>query len=332
MGSEVIDQIIKLAISAENNPSGHPVPILTGKKTPDSPMLWIGRFQAMACECEILMEGVSAPQASELLAIAACETWRIEHKFSRYLSGNIMDKINHSSGQPVEVDAETADLLDFADQCYQLSDGLFDISSGALRRIWHFDGSDAVPGQEQIQSMMRVIGWQKVIWKRPFINLKPGMELDFGGIGKEYAVDRVVQALRGQIAGVPDNSSKVKSTFVVNFGGDLACSGPRLDGSPWVIGVESSEHDKKAVATVSLSQGGVATSGDSRRYLQKDGIRYSHILNPQTGQAITDAPRAISVAAGSCMQAGMLSTLAMLHGSQAEEFLKAQVLHYWLQS
>ncbi len=318
--------LTKLNLSSDDNPANHPAPTLSG-----SSKLWVGSFQAMASDCEILMEGLDETQASRLLSIAVKETWRIEHKFSRYVSGNIIDRINRSAGSMLELDAETASLINFSEQCYQLSDGLFDISSGVLRKVWRFDGSDAVPDDEQIHHVMQKVGWDKVSWQAPFLTLEPEMELDFGGIGKEYAVDRLVLALQSEIEALAKSDPNLKSAFVANFGGDLACSGARLDGTPWVIGVESSEHNQTSVATVSLSHGAVATSGDSRRYLQKNGIRYSHILNPLTGESIIDAPHAISVAAPNCMQAGMLSTFAMLHGAQAEEFLEAQTLEHWVQ-
>jgi len=318
--------VAELTLEPEDNPAQHPLPKLTGNRK-----LWIGCFQAMASDCELLIEGVDEAQALVLLMIAAKETWRIEHKFSRYVSGNTMDRINTSSGQPIEVDPETTLLLNFSEQCYQLSDGLFDITSGVLRKIWRFDGGDTVPDSVQINDSLKYIGWNKVGWHSPMLSLQVGMELDFGGIGKEYAVDRVMLALNAEVDRLPKQSAFSNCRFVVNFGGDLACSGPRLDGSPWTIGVENSERDHTAVATVSLRQGAVATSGDSRRYLLKEGVRYSHILNPLTGESIIDAAHAISVAATSCMQAGMLSTFAMLHGEQAEAFLKAQEVQYWIQ-
>jgi len=318
--------VAELILSPQDNPAQHPLPKLTGNRK-----FWVGCFQAMASDCELLIEGVDEAQALALLMLAAKETWRIEHKFSRYVLGNIIDRINTASGQPIEVDSETASLLNFSDQCYQLSDGLFDISSGALRKIWFFDGGDTVPDATQIKEVSQLVGWHKVDWQAPKLSMPRKMELDFGGIGKEYAVDRVVLTLNAEVDRLSKLNALSKSSFVVNFGGDLACSGPRLDGSPWTIGVENSERDQTSVATVSLSQGAVATSGDSRRYLLKGGVRYSHILNPLTGKSILDAPHAISVAAANCMQAGMLSTFAMLQGEQAEAFLEAQGVQYWIQ-
>lgn len=307
-------------IASSLNPAHHPLPRLSGKGG-----LWVGAFQAMASDCEILMEGVSAEQAAELLRAAAIETWRIEHKFSRYVQGNIVATINQSQGQTIEVDDETADLLDFAAQCHQLSEGLFDIACGVLRRVWRFDGGSQVPDQAQIDQVMQLIGWDKLIWQRPKLTLRPGMELDFGGIGKEYAVDKVIQCL---LALRPSASP---SRFLVNFGGDLACTGPRLNGDAWRVGVESSEHDARAVATVALSHGAVATSGDSRRFVIYQGERLSHILNPTTGWPVRYAPHAVSVAAPTCLQAGIFTTLAMLQGEDAEAFLDAQNVQYWVQ-
>lgn len=303
-----------------DNPANHPQPRLSGKDG-----LWVGAFQAMASDCEILMEGVSAEQASSLLRAAAVETWRIEHKFSRYVQGNIVANINQSNGQTITVDDETADLLDFAAQCHQLSDGLFDLTCGVLRRIWRFDGGSQIPSEEQIDQTLRLIGWEKISWQRPKLTLKPSMELDFGGIGKEYAVDKVIQCL------LTYRPTDCSSSFLVNFGGDLACTGPRLNGKTWRVGVESSEHDARAVATVALSQGAVATSGDSRRFVMYQGERLSHILNPKTGWPIRHAPHAVSVAAPTCLQAGIFTTLAMLQGADAEAFLDAQAVQYWVQ-
>ena len=315
-----------LMLESKENPAQHPKPQLTGRNG-----LWVGRFQAMASDCEILIEGCDETQALDILRVAVKETWRIEHKFSRYVAGNIMGRINATAGRIIEVDAECASLLNFADQCHQLSEGLFDISSGVLRKIWRFDGGDTVPNMVQVNEILKYVGWHKIDWQAPKLKLNVGMQLDFGGIGKEYAVDRVMRLIKAYVIDSLAQGGTLNCRFVVNFGGDLACSGPRLDGSPWVIGIESSDRNRSTVATVSLSEGAVATSGDSRRFILKEGVRYSHILNPLTGQAIVDAPRAVSVAAASCMQAGMLSTLAMLHGEQAKAFLDAQGVQYWLQ-
>jgi len=307
-------------VTPTENPSDHPPPTLCG-----SGVNWLGQFQAMASECDVLIEGLSQEDALVAVKLAAIEAWRIEYKYSRYRSDNIMASINNSQGKTIEVDIETSALLNFSEQCYQLSAGLFDISSGVLRKIWHFDGSDNIPSQTDIQSTLKSIGWSKVQWSSPTLCLKHKMELDLGGIGKEYAVDKVKQSIDLLAASLPSFA------FLINFGGDLACSGTRLNGQNWEVAVESIKKSDSVDAKVNLNNGAIATSGDSQRYLEKDGIRYSHILNPKTGMSVANAPRSISVAANTCMQAGMLSTIAMLQGADAEAFLDAQEVQYWIQ-
>src|SRR5438105_165088 len=109
--------------------------------------LWTGRFHAMGGPCEVLAEVADESAARKIVeAVAAC-AWRIEDKFSRYRVDNIVARINASAGMPVEVDDETANLLDFAALIHRLSHGLFDITSGVLRRAWTFDGGSRVPSR-----------------------------------------------------------------------------------------------------------------------------------------------------------------------------------------
>lgn len=281
----------------------------------------------MASPCEMLMDADDQAITQKLLSLASDEALRIEHKFSRYRDDNVIHHINHSSGKPIEVDEETANLFDYANQCYELSDGLFDITSGVLRAIWKFDGSENIPTQEQIEMLLPRIGWDKVAWQRPVISLPAGMEIDLGGIGKEYAVDRTADILM----------QHCQASLLINYGGDIRVTGPRRDGTPWIIGIEHPgsmqsvqiDFPKDDVKKFQISRGGVATSGDSRRYLLKDGIRYGHILAPRTGWPVRGAPSSVTVVAGTCTDAGILSTLAMLHGDQAEAFLKEQGVVFW---
>lgn len=284
----------------------------------------VGQFRAMASPCEVLLEGQDLVLCQQLTQLAAAEAQRIEQKYSRYRSDSVLSLLNHNAGQWQPVDAETAALLQFANTCYTLSDGLFDISSGILRRAWQFDGSDHIASQQQLDALLPFIGWHKVTLETDQLFLPTGMELDLGGIAKEYAVDKVLQLLSQQFppADLP--------CFVVNFGGDMACNRPRDDGSLWRIGIENPTLADQAISAVGLSQGALATSGDSRRFLLKNGVRYSHILNPKTGWPVTAAPRSVTVAGPNCLLAGMLATTALLQGADAEAFLKAQGLKYWL--
>jgi thiamine biosynthesis lipoprotein len=272
----------------------------------------------MASTCEVHVDTADREDASRVLGSVTAEAQRIEAKFSRYRADNIVHAINTAAGDPVTVDEETARLIDYAAQLFDLSEGKFDITSGVLRRIWRFDGSDRVPSREQIDDVKRLVGWRRVRWERPVIALEPGMEIDFGGIGKEYAVDRAAAL-----------AASCTERCLLNFGGDLRALGPHANGRPWQVGIEAVDQLSTASRVVELYRGGLATSGDSRRYLLKDGRRYGHILDPTTGAPVVGAPRSVTVLAETCTQAGMLATLAMLHGQVAEAFLEAQGVRYW---
>jgi thiamine biosynthesis lipoprotein len=272
----------------------------------------------MGSPCELVCEAPKRREALELTQLVADEAWRIEDKFSRYVAGNIVDKVNSAAGKPVEVDAETADLLDFAVTLYELSERRFDITSGVLRRVWHFDGGDRVPGEDNVKDVLRLVGWHRVNWRRPVLEMPPEMEIDLGGIGKEYAVDRCAVLAREQGS----------SPCLVNFGGDLATTGTPGRRHNWKVAIESDDPGAPD-RIINLKQGALATSGDARRFLLKNGIRYSHILDPTTGWPVPDAPRSITIAADTCVEAGMISTLAMLQGAEAENFLAAQDIVCW---
>jgi thiamine biosynthesis lipoprotein len=275
-------------------------------------------FVAMASPCELLLETADAHEVHEVGRVAAQEAWRIEAKFSRYRPESIVSVINRSHGHVVVVDAETAALLDYAAQCHALSQGRFDITSGVLRRCWTFDGSDRIPEPAAVAALLPLIGFEKVRWQAPHITLPVGIEIDFGGIGKEYAVDRVLALIAARFEGAA----------LVNFGGDLAAN--RAPGAgPWQVGVERPDTEREARLLLELSRGGLATSGDTHRFLLREGMRYGHILDPKSGWPVRDTPRSVTVAAASCVEAGMLATFAMLQGRGAESFLEEQSVRYW---
>lgn len=286
---------------------------------------WLGRFQAMASPCEISMDIDEKKLARRLLTIAHAEATRIERKFSRYLQKSVVNKINTAAGQTVKVDAETAALLDYADQCYELSDGMFDITSGVLRQAWQFDGSNRIPKPGDVTKILPFIGWKKITWKKPEITVPKGMEIDLGGIGKEYAVDRTSRLL----------AAECDASILINYGGDLYVNKPRRNGHGWFVGIENPESQeplakgRESLHRFELKHGGIATSGDTRRYLLANGVRYSHILSPLTGWPVEKPPHSITVAAETCTEAGLLATFAMLRGTDAEEFLTKEGVQYW---
>lgn len=272
----------------------------------------------MASPCVVLVDTQDSALGTEVSEIVKAEARRVEAKFSRYRP-SVITHINQTAGEAVTVDPETADLIDYVVKCYDLSDGRFDITSGALRRVWTFDGPGNIPTECQVRDARRHVGWQHVSWKRPVLQLKANMEIDFGGIGKEYAVDRALSLAQRHTS----------APVLVNFGGDLRVSGARGDGTPWYVAIENVDQAGTEAGLLALSCGALATSGDAHRFVRGSGARYGHVLNPRTGWPVRDAPRSVTVHAGTCTEAGLLAKLALLRGAGAEEFLKREAVRAW---
>jgi FAD:protein FMN transferase len=271
-------------------------------------------FKAMGCPCGFQIHARSAREARAWAASARGEVARLEQKYSRYRDDSLLSRINGSAGNAsgVEVDTETASLLDYADTCHQQSGGLFDITSGILRRAWDFR-SGRLPEPARIAELLPLVGWQKVRWLGGRIALPlAGMELDLGGYVKEYAADRVAARLRAEGC----------RSGLVDLGGDLAIVGPHPDGAPWVVGIRDARHPDRPALSLPIFSGGVATSGDYERCMIVDGVRYGHILDPRTGWPIAGLA-SVTVLAPCCLIAGSATTIALLQGDRARAWLDA---------
>ena len=180
---------------------------------------------------------------------------------------------------------------------------MFDRTAGILRRAWNFK-SPRVPSAAELAPLLARIGWDKVAWNGTSIHLtEPGMELDLGGIGKEYAVDRLAALAISHDA-----------SALINLGGDVRVVGSRA-GAPWRVGIEHPRAKGEVLAGVALNSGSIATSGDYQRYFEVEGRRYHHILSARTGLP-TEGFRSVSVVAESCLVAGGAATVAMLLGER----------------
>lgn len=275
-------------------------------------------FTAMACPCEVVVASADKAEAHNLAQLAIDEVVRIETKYSRYRTDSIISKINsNSSKEAIRCDDETWSLLDYADTLFQASDGLFDITSGILRRVWNFKEKKR-PSEDELAEVLPLIGWQHVVRDDKKISLpKSGMEIDFGGFGKEYAADRAASIL----------SHKGVRSGYVNLGGDMRIIGPKLDGQPWMIGIQDPRKKDSLIATIPVETGGLATSGDYERFFEMDGQRYCHILNPKTGQPVSYW-RSISVLSSFSVVSGNCTTIAMLKESSGQAYLESTGLRY----
>ena len=272
-------------------------------------------FKAMGGPCRLRLEVGDRVTADSAIAAAVKEVQRLELKYSRYLPDSLTSKINRAAGAgtAVPIDSETAALLNYANTVWRESTGLFDLTSGVLRRAWDFK-SGRRPGQAEIEALLPLVGWEQVQWDKDSAYLpRSGMELDFGGCVKEYAADSAAAQLRRE--GV--------QAALVDLSGDMVAVGAPTDASGWSVGIRHPVSKDLAVAGLLLPEGGLASSGDYERCLEVDGVRYGHILNPHTGWPVGGLV-AVSVVAGQCLVAGSSATIAML--KPADEAL------HWLES
>jgi FAD:protein FMN transferase len=279
-------------------------------------------FQAMGTRCDIQLFSRTAEAAKNAADAAIADVQRLEARYSRYKTDSFLSEINRAAavGGSISVDKETASLLDYALTCYQQSDGLFDITSGILRRAWKFD-QGKLPEQALIDGLLDKVGWHKVTWKKDKLKFSvPGMEIDFGGVVKEYAVDRAAALCYAQ--GIKHG--------VINLGGDIKVIGPRADGNPWRVGIQHPRNKGAVLDNLLLNEGALACSGDYERCIVINGVRYGHVLNPKTGWPVRHLA-SVSVVGDFCVVAGSASTIAMLKEDKGPDWLKnLRLPHLWV--
>lgn len=279
-------------------------------------------FRAMGSPCEVQAFARSREQAEDAIGRIVAEAERLEARYSRYRADSFLSAINQaaSRGAAIEVDAETGRLLDYAEACFVQSDGLFDISSGVLGQAWKFAEGGA-PDPARIEALLPRVGWGMVNWAAPVLAFPvAGMELDFGGVVKEYAADRAAALCRD--AGL--------AHCMINLGGDIRVTGARGEGAPWRIGIRHPRNKEAMVRTLEMSQGALASSGDYERCIEVAGVRYGHILNPRTGWPVRRLA-AVSVVAEHCVLAGSAATIAMLKEADGPRWLEQSGLdHLWI--
>lgn len=270
-------------------------------------------FRAMASAHEVVLCHADPDHARRIAEAVVADVRRIEAKYSRYRDDSVVSAINRSAGRgPVPIDAETAALLRYGAAVHELSGGRFDLTSGVLRRVWDWTRlPPALPAADALAAAVALVGWDQVEVDDRSVRLpRPGMELDFGGIGKEYAADRAATICLDAAIG----------HGLVNLGGDVRVLGPRPDGSRWRIGIRHPRRNGEAIATIALAGGAVATSGDYERFVEIDGRRYCHLLDPATGWPV-DHWQSMTVVAPLCVVAGSHATAAMLAGGNAAAML-----------
>ena len=256
----------------------------------------------MGCPCELRFHADTKQTFARAARKCVAEIRRFERKFSRYRPDSVTSAINRAAGAaPVSIDAETAAILEYATVCHEQSGGLFDMTSGVFRRVWH-PKRTALPSQPELDDCLTLVGWEKVEHseRHAYLPIR-GMELDFGGVVKEYAADAA--AIIARQVGIRHG--------LINLGGDICVVGPQPGGDPWPVGIVHPVNSESALATVSLTDGALTTSGSYERFVEIEGARYSHLIDPSTGWPVQGL-LSVSVAAPQALVAGSVASIALL--------------------
>ena len=260
-----------------------------------------------------LADGATDSVAGDILVETQHLIEALEQRYSRYRATSLISRINRraGSGEFTDIDSETMALLRLAGQLWSASGGLFDVTSGPLRWAWDFQSAGA-SRPEHIESACSLIGWELIEWEGCSMHLPVrGMEIDFGGIAKEYAVDCATKRMRD--AGVKSG--------MVELAGDVGVIGNQANGHPWQIGIRK-PYSEVAMCTVNLTDSAVATSGSYARRLQHGDNDYGHLLDPRSGWP-TEGPVSVTVIDAHCLTAGAVATVACLQSeSMAIEWLE----------
>lgn len=265
-------------------------------------------FPALGTTCEVQYAAPGGDAQAENFERAAVG-WvnAFEAKYSRFLPGSLLSRINAAAGLAwVEIDPEMETLLQLCDTLYFMTQGVLDPTALPLIQLWNYKAENPrIPSPAEIAAARARVGWKKVQRAPGKLYLpEPGMALDFGGFGKEYAVDFVAQLALDH--GLP--------CALVDFGHDLRAIGAPPGRPAWHIGLEDPQKPGTSSGSVALSGKGIASSGDYIRSFSIGGKRYGHIIDPRTGWPIANGCIQATVIASSCLQAGVLSTTAFVLG------------------
>lgn len=235
-------------------------------------------LKLMGSRFEITVVAEDSTAASVHINAAIEEITRIEKLISSWDPNSQTSKINQYAGiEPVKVNPELFQLIERAKQISELTDGAFDISYASMDRIWHFDGSMlTMPSEKEIGQSVAKVGFENILLDKAkstvFLKQK-GMKIGFGAIGKGYAADKAKELLRSQgvISGI------------INASGDMNTWGKQPNGSEWKIAITNPLDKNKAFALLPIINRAVVTSGNYEKYVEFEGKRYSHIIDPRTG-------------------------------------------------
>jgi thiamine biosynthesis lipoprotein len=277
-------------------------------------------FRALGTGCSIQFRHAEDRTALTFAADALGWLGAFEAKFSRFRETSLVSRINAAAGREwVPTDPEMERLLDLAEGLHNLTDGILDASMLPLLRVWDWKKVHlTLPSRSEVEAARGLTGWRKVQRRSGAVFLPhEGMGLDFGGFGKEFAVDRLAQLAAGR--GIRD--------ALIDLGRDIYALGGNGVHPFWHVGIEDARHPGTCRGGLALSHRAVSASGDHARCFHHHGRRYGHILDPRTGWPVANGVRGVNVIAQSCMEAGVYSTAICVLGAREGLDFAARARH-----
>lgn len=265
-------------------------------------------LKLMGSRFEITVVAQSADEGNGYIDAAVAEIERIEKLISSWDPNSQTSMINNNAGvQPVIVDKELFQLIKRALKISELTQGAFDISFASMDRIWKFDGSmNTMPTEEEIKESVSRVGFHNIVLneEQTSVFLKfSGMKIGFGAIGKGYAADKAKALL--QSMGVTGG--------IINASGDLTTWGTQFDGNDWMVAITNPLNHEQVFSWLPVVDAAVVTSGNYEKYVEFNGIRYTHIIDPRTGYPSTGI-RSVTIFTKKAELADALSTSVFVMG------------------
>ena len=239
-------------------------------------------LKLMGSRFDITVVAKDEVQANDYIDLAVSQISRIEKEISSWDPESETSKIIANAGiQPVKVNRESFDLITRAVKISELTQGAFDITYASMDRIWKFDGTiNHLPTDDEIAQSIRKVGYKNIVLdpehQTVFLKNK-GMRIGFGAIGKGYAADKAKQLL----------ISEGVNGGIINASGDLTTWGTQPDGSPWMVGITNPLNKNKVFSWFPLDNNAVVTSGNYEKFVEFNGKKYTHIIDPRTGWPVS---------------------------------------------
>ena len=238
---------------------------------------------------------------------------RLDYLMSNYKKESVLSELNkNASTEPAECNTELASVIEQSLQYSEITDGAFDITIGPLMKKWGFFKKEGrIPGKEELEPILESVSYKNIIIEEKAIKSlskdlgtvktvffkNPGTQIDLGGIGKGYAVDRVTSVLKQN--GI--------SSALINFAGNIYTFGTPPGKDSWVIGLQHPRESEGLLGTFEIKDKAVSTSGDYEKFFTIEGKRYSHIIDPRTGKPV-EGIVSVTIVTDNATRADALST------------------------